>query len=312
MVDRLVSSFKRKSLKSLKWVIPVFVISIICFEFDEIFKGFNWGLFEYYYDRLTSMKIVILLTFGVLALLPMFFYDVILIRLFGICVPKGKLSIFSLSANAYSNFVGFGGVAGATLRTYFYQPYIRGNLPYIKTIAKLSLFYLTGLSILCWFIMFGFFDSWIFLEFNWLKSIVFLMALYTPIFSIVLIFMKSFWGFNNQGKPLFIELMMTSFFEWLFVVIWIWGITEIFVVPITFKELFPIVVLSSCAGIISMIPGGVGSFDLIFLTGFELYGVPTELSLLIILFYRISYYVIPFLLGTPLAIVTMYRKWKQK
>lgn len=312
MVNRLISSVKRKTIKSLKWIIPISFMIVIIYEFDEMFSDFNWQLFEFYYDRLSVLKIIVIFSLGFIALFPMFFYDFILTKLFNIQINKKSLLYFSLSANAYSNFVGFGGVAGATLRTYYYQRYVQNDLPFIRTIAKLSLFYLTGLSILCWIIMFQFLDSFIFLELPWLKTIVLMMSLYTPIFTIVLVSIRTFWGISKLNKHYFIELIVTSLFEWLFVVVWIWGITELLVVPVTFTQLFPIVVISSCAGIISMIPGGIGTFDFIFLTGLELYDIPTELSLLILLFYRISYYVIPFILGTPLAISTLIQKWKYR
>ncbi|WP_262421938.1 lysylphosphatidylglycerol synthase domain-containing protein [Bacillus aquiflavi] len=281
---------------------------MIVFELDEIFKDFNWKVLEQHIDRLSFINIVTVLLMSLVALFPMHFYDVILVRLFKINIPNKKLLLYSLSANAYSNFVGFGGVAGATLRTYYYKKYLHDDIPYIQIIAKLSLFFLTGLSLLCSVILFFFSHSLLFLELKWMKIAVWSIALYTPFLFIILFLKKDFWNIRKTRRTFFLELMIISFFEWLFVTGCVWGITLILHVPITLEQLFPIVVISSCAGIISLIPGGIGSFDLLFLTGFELYGIDTELSLLVILLYRLSYYVFPVLLGTPVVFIKLFKK----
>ena len=46
-----------------------------------------------------------------------------------------------------------------------------------------------------------------------------------------------------------------------------------------------------------MIPGGIGTFDLSFITGLNELYVPIEQTLLVIILYRISYYIIPATVG---------------
>lgn len=289
---------KQKTLvKYLKILIPIFILFILAFESKEIFKDFNWQLLNHYLDKLALNKLFFILFLGLISLTPMFFYDVILLQIFHIYIPKRKLIFFSLAANAFSNLIGFGGVAGTTLRSFYYKSHVRNDTPYIQTIAKLSLFYLSGLSILSWITVFS--DMHVYSEVKFIKIAVLAIALYTPILLIVFFLKKSFWNLGHVKRGYISELMAVSIFEWLFVVICIWGIANFLGVSVPFTKVFPIVIISACAGIISLIPGGIGSFDLVFLIGMETKGVPAELSLLIIMFYRLSYYIIPAILGTP-------------
>ncbi|WP_243856075.1 MULTISPECIES: lysylphosphatidylglycerol synthase domain-containing protein [Cytobacillus] len=299
---------KQKPIITLaKLLVPLFILLFVMVEAKGIFNDFNWALLELYVDRLTFRRLFFILLLGLAALFPMYFYDEILQRLFRIRVPKKKLLFYSLSANAFSNFIGFGGVAGATLRSYFYKDYLTGNTPYIKVIAKLSLFYLTGLSILSWIVLFT--DLHLYDDVKLIKIAVWAVAAYTPLLLGLYFFKSSFWNTKHIKKGFAGELLAVSLSEWLFIIICIWGIARALDVSISFFVLFPIVIISACAGIASMIPGGIGSFDFVFLIGLESQGVPTELGLLILMFYRLSYYVVPVFIGTPFV---MNQLWNNR
>jgi len=303
------SFFKKKSIFTfLKILFPIFILLLLNYEAKELFKDFNWDLLNIYLNKLTKSNIIVILILGLVCLIPMYFYDVILLKIFHIHIPKRKLIFYSLSANAFSNIVGFGGVAGATLRSYYYKRYVQDNTPYIVIIAKLSLFFLTGLSILSWLIVFS--DFHVYSEIRFIKFAVWAIAAYTPLFMLFFLFGKSFWNFKKLDRGYISELIAVSVFEWLFVVICIWGIANLLGVTVSIAEIYPIVVISACAGIISLIPGGIGSFDLVFLIGMETKGFPTELSLLIIMFYRLSYYIFPVILSSPFLIFQLFMKKK--
>ncbi|MDQ0268413.1 lysylphosphatidylglycerol synthase domain-containing protein [Cytobacillus purgationiresistens] len=298
----------KKIITTVKYAVPCMILVLIFFEAKSFFTHFNWALLEHYLDRLSIMSVIFIFILGLVALVPMFFYDVILNRLLKIRIPAKKLIGYSLSANAYSNLIGFGGVAGATLRTIYYRPYVSSEIPYIKIIAKLSLFYLSGLSVLAWFVLFS--NNQLFSELRLVHVAVWGIALYAPILLIVFLLKRKLWDLSNVKREFISELMMISVFEWLFVVICIWGITNIMGESISLLAAFPIVILAACAGIASMLPGGIGSFDLVLLLGFEAQGIPGELGLLVLMFYRGSYYIVPALLGTPIAINVLWGKLK--
>lgn len=59
------------------------------------------------------------------------------------------------------------------------------------------------------------------------------------------------------------------------------------------------------AGVVSLVPGGLGSFDLVFLTGLGQYGIDTGVLLPAMLLYRLVYYILPFCLGLIFAAFEM-------
>ncbi|MHC9348196.1 UPF0104 family protein, partial [Clostridium perfringens] len=62
---------------------------------------------------------------------------------------------------------------------------------------------------------------------------------------------------------------------------------------ISVQTVLTIYIEPSLIGIISMIPGVIGTFDLTFMNGLEGFGVPIEQTLLVIILYRIIYFLVP-------------------
>ncbi|NRG30139.1 hypothetical protein HRF69_23965, partial [Bacillus circulans] len=62
---------------------------------------------------------------------------------------------------------------------------------------------------------------------------------------------------------------------------------------------------------ISMIPGGMGSFELVFLWGIESLGIESEQMLIVLFLYRIGYYLLPFLLAAFLFIIEIGKNIKK-
>ena len=95
---------------------------------------------------------------GLVAVLPMTGYDIAITHL----VP-GKFKPFYIFrsgwiTNTLTNVAGFGGLLGATLRAHFYGQQASRN-QILAAIAKIAIFLLAGLSLLCWLalvMMFGF------------------------------------------------------------------------------------------------------------------------------------------------------------
>lgn len=302
---------RKKHLVTLaKLIFPLVILTVIYYEAQGIFKDFNWSLLTLYMDRLSVHHIIYIFALGLVAIFPMYYYDVILVKLFHIEISKTRLFWISLSANSYSNLIGFGGVAGATLRSFYYRKYVENEIPFIKIIAKLSLFYMTGLSVLSIIIIV--FDGHFLEEMKFAKLAVIAVSAYTPLLFMIFFLRKSSWNLTHLKKTYLGELLLISIFEWLFVVICIWGISNVLGVNISLLSILPIVILSSCVGIVSMIPGGIGSFDFVFLIGMEIYGVQAELCLLILLLYRLSYYLLPALLSTPFVMAEIFRHMRTK
>ena len=91
----------------------------------------------------------------------------------------------------------------------------------------------------------------------------------------------------------------------------IWFLTFILNIPIELSALIPIFLIASCAGIISMIPGGIGSFDLVFLWGTQSVGIADGKVLFLLILYRIGYFVLPFLFSALLFIKEYWERWNR-
>ncbi|MBO3431097.1 bifunctional lysylphosphatidylglycerol flippase/synthetase MprF, partial [Clostridium perfringens] len=74
----------------------------------------------------------------------------------------------------------------------------------------------------------------------------------------------------------------------------------------------PIYIEAAVIGIISMIPGGIGTFDLTFMNGLEGVGVPIEQTLLVIILYRVSYFIVPAVIGVLLFVHDFGSKINEK
>src|SRR5690606_19634128 len=68
-------------------------------------------------------------------------------------------------------------------------------------------------------------------------------------------------------------------------------------IPISLTDVFPIYIIAISVGIVSLIPGGAGSFDLVFLLGLASLGIQKEQVLALLILFRLCYYFIPFSIG---------------
>ena len=79
----------------------------------------------------------------------------------------------------------------------------------------------------------------------------------------------------------------------------------LFGIDIEFQKFLGVYVIAALAGVVSLVPGGLGSFDLVFLTGLGQYGIDTGVLLPAMLLYRLVYYILPFCLGLIFAAFEM-------
>ncbi|WP_240253027.1 lysylphosphatidylglycerol synthase domain-containing protein [Ferdinandcohnia quinoae] len=296
----------------LKIIIPLVILFIIIFEGKTLIKDINIQELKGYIQTIGFTKFLVVLLIGIVCVLPMCFYDISFVQMLKIKVPLKRLIIFAWSSNVFTNFIGLGGIAGAALRTFYYKKYVTDMGGLVKSIAKLTLYNLSGLSILSWFVVFGAFETSLLKTYPWIIYINIGFGLYLPAIALFIYFRnrtgKTYMTLKVQG-----ELLLVSIIEWCFLIVTIWGIAHIIDVPIGLLELAPVFIIAACAGNLSMIPGGLGSFDLIFLMGFSSSHIPTEQLVLVLALYRFSYYVFPWLIGAVLFLRELWVSgWRRK
>lgn len=256
---------KESLFKFLKILFPIALLAIAIYEILQTISGIDVHLLRKEVNELQIWELLFILFITFCAITPMIFYDVILVKILGIKINNRLLLNHSFVVNTFSNLIGFGGLVGVFLRNYFYSKYKEDKEDLLKSIASVTLFYLTGISLLAWIMYLFYWDFPLLKEVRWLKIAVILVSLYVPVFIAMLVIRNKKAG---SIKPkISLQLMGTSVTEWVAVFLVIWILTFILKIPIEFSDLLPIFLIASCAGIVSMIPGGVGSFDLVFFMG---------------------------------------------
>ncbi len=256
-----------------------------------------------------KLIIVLLITMG--AISPMFFYDAVIVKILGIKIPTKQFIKQSLIVNSFSNLIGFGGIIGVMLRSYFYQPdkLKKGNV--LRTITVVSIFFLTGISLLSWITLVGYRNIPLLAQTKWLYLAVLAVGLYLPVLMAV-----TLWKKEKEPSPAItikikFFLIFVSILEWSAVFLAIWLLALMLNISIPFGDLFAIFIVAACAGIVSLIPGGLGSFDLIFIWGSEYLGIQNEKIVVLLLLYRIGYLFIPFLVGAFFFLKIYWEKWNK-
>ncbi|PFO04817.1 lysylphosphatidylglycerol synthetase [Bacillus sp. AFS076308] len=302
---------KEKVLKVVKFIFPVLLLIFAIIEMKKFTGNINGELLKSEINDLNIWLLLVILSVAFAAVLPMVLYDVILVKILKIKVSKRELVEQSFIANSFSNLIGFGGLIGAMLRTYFFHKLEQDKRKLLGVIASVSLFYLTGISFLSWIVTIDYRNFPVLVDTRWLYFAVLGVGLYLPIFLGIHIFKTNKDNQRVLTLKTSIELVIVSVIEWFAVFVAIFILTKILGIHISFLDLFPVYIIAACAGIISMIPGGLGSFDLVFLWGMQDLHIPEEKVLVLLLFYRIGYYFIPFLISLVFFVRLYWQRWNQ-
>lgn len=297
-----------KLLQSVKIIIPLALLILAGTELDGIVRNTDFHLLSKQIRNMDDYLILFLFIATLFAISPMFLYDIILLG--ALKIKRSFLTTIKQSfiVNTISNFIGFGGVAGLMLRSFYYSAYKRDKLKFFKSVTSVTLFSLTGMSVLAWIVLVGYRHFPLFSETPFSVLIVMAMGLYLPIMIGFHLFQRKQGKTSLINKTTGTQLVLSSILEWSAIIIIIWLITLSLHIPIGIAQLLPIFIVASCAGNLSMIPGGIGSFDVVFLWGMESYGIQDENILLLLIFYRLYYLVIPFLISAVLFIIDYAKK----
>lgn len=302
---------KEKIFKIAKFIFPLLLMIFAIVEIKKFTSNLDVHLLQHELNQLNFGRMILIIVITLVAALPMQLYDVIMVGILKLNVPKRVILEQSFIANSFSNLIGFGGIIGAMLRTYFYGKLEQDKRKLLSVVASVSLFYLTGISLLSWIVVVGYRRFPLFADTKWLYFAVLGVSLYIPVFLLIHSFQKKKNGQSLITLHSAIDLILVSVIEWTAVFIAIFLLSKILGISLSIGSLFPVYIVAACAGIISMIPGGLGSFDLVFIWGTQNLHVPNEKVLVLLLFYRIGYYFVPFFLSIFLFVKLYWEKWNK-
>lgn len=293
----------------IKIVLMITIFTIIIFQFSKILSDFDINTFYTYRDKLTLIRLSVIAILGILSYLPLSLYDFIIKDTCKITLDNKSLYKSSWIASSISSIVGFGGTAAIALKSYFYSPYIKDKAALVKEVSKMVLLNFTGFSTICFIYSVSNIRSLDKIEF--VKLGILLAALYAPVLLLYnLIRLRN--DKNRESAIKTIKVMVLSIFEWFGMAMLLFLILRLLGATLPLSKIFPIYVVSSAIGLISMMPGGIGGFDITFILGVGSLGINKEEALLALVLYRISYYIIPLTVGLFIFVYERKIKFNKK
>lgn len=285
----------KNHLGLFKMIFLISVIVIIVSELISIGKTLSVDQLAETFATIPLWKTGLMLLIGLVAVLPMIGYDIILNRLLGQKQKPQYLFETSWLINTINNIAGFGGFVSIGLRSELYG-HKKESKQLMQALSKIFLFLMAGLSVysLISFFMVLFSPVAPFLKQYWIWLIG--GGLYFPILFLVTTLKKEGYvgglSLKTQG-----QLLLVSFLEWSGVLFSFLAVGYLMEIRIDLWQTIPLFIAASVIGIVSMIPGEIGSFDVMMIIGLSAIGVPKETVVVWILLYRVFYYIIPFLIG---------------
>lgn len=301
----IISQFK-KYKQLLKAIFVFAVFSIVTWELLSIIKNISIVQLTQLIHDLPFWKILLMITIGLIAVFPMIGYDFALDKLLQTKFSRKKIIEGSWTINTINNLAGFGGLVSVGMRAAFYQQ--RKNKEMLSALTKVLLFTLSGLSVfsLLTLVAFYFAPTSIYLKQYWIWLLA--GAAYFPI----IYWLTGRKIIGDLTSAFRLSLLGTSFLEWSGVILSFLSIGILLNLNFSLFDVFILFIAAMVVGIASMIPGSIGSFDVIMILGLVSLGVDRENAVLWLLIYRLVYYLIPAIIGIVLFSKNSFRQFNER
>ncbi|MEE6709990.1 bifunctional lysylphosphatidylglycerol flippase/synthetase MprF [Lacticaseibacillus paracasei] len=295
---RETGSFLKKHLTTLKVLFVLAVLLFVIFEVGRISQDLNGEQMRASLATQSPVSLLILLVVGLIAVTPMLTYDFVITELLPGHYKPAYVIKSGWIVNTFTNIAGFGGLLGASLRANFYHEKA-SQKQVLFAISKIAMFLLAGLSLwsmigIVVIFVFGigaeFANYWV-----WLVG----GAAYFPLLMIISHVRDSEF-FADMPLKRQLRLTLGSFLEWGGCAAFFLLIGYFLEAPIPLSSVLPLFMVANVIGVISMVPGGLGSFDVLMIVELGQLGLDSSAAVVWLLFYRLFYYVIPFLIGAGL------------
>ena len=280
----------------------LFLFSILVFVVNQltgILQGMTWADLKGILFAQRKRTLLAMTAVGLISVTPMLLYDWVTVE---ILEEKGrsrldrkKLLFSAWATNTLNNLAGFGGVLGATLRGKFYGGEVETK-KVVSSVSKVAVFMLSGLSLLC---LGTLIDVTFIRPDNPFRSYsIWLLAgsFVTPGLSIF-IYLNRNKLFQDFPLMRVLKLMLASLGQWSGALMMFLTVGKLLQVDVSLSTIYPLFIAANFIGMISMVPGGMGTFDVLMIMGLGNLGISKEFALAWLLFYRIFYYIVPFFTG---------------
>lgn len=304
--------FSKNNKQILKTIFILIIIAIIFYTGVNEIKSIDFNQTK---DILSSLPISYLLLFfivGIISISLISLYDFLICNYLNLNLKKSTIFKVSFLANTINNLSGLGGLTGATIRTLLFknstdekEDLINYNLLLVPStgigLSVLTIFSLINISYIVAIV-----KESIFLGISIVAFLVFI-PIYFNIEKIFKYITKKDITMDRERLYLKFKLILASSIEWLFAFLLFFLISRAFGLDVGAYKLFIAFTLASIAGILSMLPGGVGSFDLLVILQLQNFNCDLESTLAVLIVYRIFYYLIPIILSVLLALIGQHK-----
>lgn len=255
-------------------------------------------------DKQNHLTIVLMTLFGLLGVLPMLLYDWVTLRVLEKQgkpkMPRQEFFLAAWITNTINNLAGFGGVVGASLRANFYGKQA-DRKKVLATVSKVAVFMITGLSVWSLFTFVDVFfiqtesifrSYWIWLlGGSFVAPVIFFFA-----------YLKRRTLFSEFYPKGLVGLFFASFGQWTGALTVFLLIGKLMGINVSLHSIYPMFIVATLIGMLTMVPGGMGTFDVLMILGMSQLAVRQDVAVVWLLYYRLFYYVVPFLTGILLFI----------
>ena len=294
----------------IKLVLFLSIASLVIVEITRLFKTISFDKIVEILGKLSPLDVICLALFGFIAVAPMIFYDGILNKELH---QKQKLSYLletSWTINSLNNMIGFAGLVDVGLRYSFYGDEERPEKS-MQGISRVIPYFMSGFSLfaLISLVLTGLFPLSIGIKQYW--PVLLGASLYLPI--VLFVSNRKNWAYFGQlGGKTILSLVLASALDWACVLSFFLLVGYILGYNLPSYDVIPLFMIAITIGIMSMIPGSLGSFDLIMVSGLVGLGIDKAQALSWLLVFRLFYYVLPFCLGVVLFLKNMGGRLNEK
>ena len=294
----------------IKLVLFISIASLVIVEITRLFKTISFDKIEEILVGLSLLEIICLALFGFMAVAPMIFYDKILNKELHQKQTLSYLLETSWTINSLNNMIGFAGLVDVGLRYSFYGDEERPEKS-MQGISRVIPYFMSGFSM---FALIGLVFTLIFPISMGIKQYwpaLLGASLYLPI--VLFVSNRKNWAYFGQlGGKTILSLVLASALDWACVLSFFLLVGYILGYNLPSYDVIPLFMIAITIGIMSMIPGSLGSFDLIMVSGLVGLGIDKAQALSWLLVFRLFYYILPFCLGVVLFLKNMGSRLNEK
>lgn len=294
----------KKNLKNLL-ILTIFIFSIITLK-NEV-GHIQRSDIKNIIDNIGVDNLVIMILLGVFLFSFSIGYDIFMARKLDMKLSLKNIINIGWICQSFNYTVGMAGIAGFSIRKSLYAQEGQDSKKADKVSIAVIIYSASGLFVLSLLSIINFKE----IGTNYkalfiLVDILFLMV-YLFIDKLQRFFKRELVSFEFLDFKTKLPLILISAVEWIFASLYFSILFKLLGRDLSIVDLALIYSVSTMAGIISMIPGGFGSFEGTVLMLGRLYGVSTDVFFPVLIIFRLGYYIVPWLIGIVLFGLTEYK-----